>query len=134
MKDVSTLKISEVMTKMPRCIEPHQTLDLAGKWMDELRVRHLPVRESGKVVGIVSDRDLILISGARSSEKVAAPLKVEDAMISSVLTVSETQTVKDVAQKMLSHRVGSVVVTDRDGTVTGIFTDSDALRLLSEPI
>jgi len=61
MSDVTTLKISEVMTRMPRCIESHQSLELAGKWMNELNVRHLPVREAGKVVGILSDRDLGLM-------------------------------------------------------------------------
>ena len=130
MADISHVRISEVMTKMPRCIESHQSLDLAGKWMNELNVRHLPVREAGKVVGILSDRDLGLMLGSVSSGKPASSCRVEDAMITSVLTVFETQTVKDVAEQMLAHRVGSAVVTGPDGAVSGIFTDTDALKLL----
>jgi acetoin utilization protein AcuB len=132
MSDVATLKISDVMTRMPRCIESHQSLDLAGKWMNELNVRHLPVREAGKVVGILSDRDLVLMLGS-DSDSARNPehkRKVEDAMISNVLTVLDTQTVKEVAEKMLMHRVGSAVVTGSDGSVSGIFTDTDALKIL----
>lgn len=131
MLDLSNVKVADVMTKAPRCIEPHQPAKLAWQWMDELKVRHLPVRESGKIVGIVSERDLgLLASPARAGRELAAQ-KVEDAMISGVLTVFESDSVKNVASSMLSHRVGSAVVVGDDGGVLGIFTDSDALRILS---
>jgi acetoin utilization protein AcuB len=128
MKDIGTVKISEVMTRAPRSIEPHQSVETARAWMDELRIRHLPVRENGEVVGILSDRDLNLVVGARPGAK---SLKVEDAMISSVRAVSDNRLVGDVAREMLEHRVGSVIVTGRDGGLLGIFTDSDALRILA---
>jgi acetoin utilization protein AcuB len=129
--DVSTVKISEVMTKMPRCIGLHQPLLTAVKWMDELKVRHLPVREAGKIVGIVSDRDLGLMAGMSASGKKEQGCKIEDAMTSAVLTVFESQTVKEVTEKMLAQRVGSAIVTDNSGVITGIFTDTDALKILS---
>ena len=128
MKDIGTVKISEVMTRAPRSIEPHQSVETARAWMDELRIRHLPVRENGEVVGILSDRDLNLVVGARPGAK---SLKVEHAMISSVRAVSDNRLVGDVAREMLEHRVGSVIVTGRDGGLLGIFTDSDALRILA---
>ena len=96
--------------------------------MDELKIRHLPVRENGEIVGILSDRDLNLLEGGRS---VAKPLTVEDAMISGVRTVNASRSVSDVAREMLDHKIGSVIVTGRDGGLLGIFTDSDALRMLA---
>jgi predicted transcriptional regulator len=102
-----------------------------SKWMNELKVRHLPVREAGKIVGIVSDRDLGLMAEMSASGKGDHDCKIEDAMVSAVLTVFESQTVKEVTEKMLAHRVGSAVVTDKTGSVTGIFTDTDALKILS---
>jgi acetoin utilization protein AcuB len=128
MKDFSALKISDVMTRAPRSIEPHQSIDTARAWMDELKIRHLPVRENGEIVGILSDRDLNLLAGGRS---VAKPLTVEDAMISGVRTVNASRSVSDVAREMLDHKIGSVIVTGRDGGLLGIFTDSDALRMLA---
>lgn len=131
MLDLSNLKVVDVMTKSPRCIEPHQPAKLAWQWMDELKVRHLPVRESGRIVGIISERDLGLLASPAKAGRDLKSQKVEDAMISSVLTVFETDNVKSVATTMLTHRVGSAVVVGIDGGVLGIFTDSDALRILS---
>lgn len=131
MLDVSNIKVADVMTRSPRCIEPHQPVNLAWQWMDEMNVRHLPVRESGKIVGIVSERDLARLASATRVGPDLTAQKVEDAMMSSVLTVSELDSVKRVAATMLSHRVGSAVVVGADGGVLGIFTDSDALKILS---
>ena len=131
MLDLSNVKVADVMTKSPRCIESHQPAKLAWQWMDELKVRHLPVRESGKIVGIISDRDLGFLASPANAARDLTSQKVEDAMISSVLTVFETDNVKRVASSMLAHRVGSAVVVGSDGGVLGIFTDSDALRILS---
>lgn len=130
--DYSKSKVSDVMTRSPKCVEPHQPISLALKWMDELKVRHLPVRESGKIVGVISDRDLLFFHGRNESLHGKSVVCVEDAMMSSVLTVSEADTVQDVAAQMVAHRVGSAIVTSGDGEVLGIFTDTDALKLLSE--
>ena len=127
MRDLGAVKVSDVMTPAPRSIEPHQSVGVARAWMDEMKVRHLPVREGGKIVGILSDRDLGLLMDNRSSK---ARLTVEDAMISSVYSVNSDRLVSDVAREMLEHRVGSVLVTGGDGGLIGIFTDSDALRIL----
>ena len=132
MSDMLKLTVGEVMTKAPRSIEPHQSVELARKWMDELRVKHLPVRSEGKVVGILSDRDLNLVLGAsRSSAK--TPI-VEDAMISEFRSVAGSSPVGEVAREMLEHHVGSVLVLGSDGALQGIFTDSDALKLLAARI
>jgi acetoin utilization protein AcuB len=130
MWDFSGTKVADVMTKSPRCIEPHQPVKLAWQWMDELKVRHLPVRESCKIVGIVSERDLSLIASSARASRDLASQKVEDAMVPGVLMVSETDSLKSVAVRMLSHRVGSAVVVGADGGALGIFTDSDALKIL----
>lgn len=131
MLDLSGTKVSDVMTKSPKCIESHQAANLARQWMDELNVRHLPVRESGKIVGIVSERDLGRLAASVVAGYDLTSQKVEDAMLSGVLTVLESDDVKSVAARMLSRRVGSAVVVDAHGGVLGIFTDSDALRILS---
>ena len=128
MRDLSKLTVAEVMTKAPRSIEPHQSVELARQWMDELRVRHLPVRAAGQVVGVLSDRDLNLVSGGKPA---GSKLTVEDAMISGVHSVSEGKVVTDAAREMLEHHVGSLLVTGKNGELVGIFTDSDALRVLA---
>jgi CBS domain-containing protein len=81
-------------------------------------------------VGIVSERDLSLIASSARASRDLASQKVEDAMVPGVLMVSETDSLKSVAVRMLSHRVGSAVVVGADGGALGIFTDSDALKIL----
>ena len=129
MKDLSQLMIADVMTKAPRSIEPHQSIDLARQWMDDMKVRHLPVRSGGKLVGILSERDLNLVAGLQRSKD--ALQTVEDAMISEVRTVTDSRKLKDVAQEMIEHRIGCVLVVGKDESLLGIFTDTDALRILA---
>jgi CBS domain-containing protein len=108
-------------------------LQLARQWMDELKVHHLPVRERGKVVGILSDRDLALTLGSvHSGAKSPVPMIVEDAMLTAVYSVSQTTTVGQAAREMLEHRVGSVLVLGADDSLVGIFTDTDALKILAK--
>ena len=136
MADFSKLTVAEVMTRSPRSIESHQSVTLARKLMDDLRVHHLPVREAGKVVGILSDRDLNLVMGglgtAGVGSEVSSSLTVEDAMITGVHSVSASRSVPEVAKEMLDFRVGSVLVLDKEGGLLGIFTDNDALKILAE--
>ena len=127
MNNLSTLTVAKLMTKSPRSIEPHQTLKLAQDWMDELKVHHLPVRESGRVVGILSERDLCL--AMRSKD--ASSLTVEDAMLTGVHSVLEGTSVEQAAREMLKHRVGSLLVLGKDGDLKGIFTDTDSLKILA---
>lgn len=127
---LSEVTVAEVMTKSPRSIEPHQSIDVARRWMDDMKVRHLPVRSGGKVVGVLSDRDINLLTGIAGGAHSRS--MVEDAMISSVRTVSASMKLKDVAKEMLEHRIGCVLVTEKDETLLGIFTDTDALAVLAE--
>ena len=129
MKDLTQLMIADVMTKAPRSIEQHQSIDLARQWMDDMKVRHLPVRSGGKLVGILSERDLNLVAGLQRSKD--ALQTVEDAMISEVRTVTDSRKLKDVAQEMMEHRIGCVLVVGKDESLLGIFTDTDALRILA---
>jgi CBS domain-containing protein len=129
MKNLTQLMIADVMTKAPRSIEPHQSIDLARQWMDDMKVRHLPVRSGGKLVGILSERDLNLVAGLQRSKH--SLQTVEDAMISEVRTVTDSRKLKDVAQEMIEHRIGCVLVVGKDESLLGIFTDTDALRILA---
>jgi CBS domain-containing protein len=80
-------------------------------------------------VGILSERDLNLVAGLQGSKH--ALQTVEDAMISEVRTVTDSRKLKDVAQEMIEHRIGCVLVVGKDESLLGIFTDTDALRILA---
>jgi acetoin utilization protein AcuB len=123
---MSTIK--EYMTPAPHSIGQDQILTLAHKIMREHHVRHLPVLDGGKLVGIVSDRDLKLVESIRGVDP--QKVTVEEAMSPVPYTVSPETPLQDVANEMAEHRYGAVLVEEH-GKCIGIFTTVDACRLLA---
>jgi acetoin utilization protein AcuB len=125
---MSMLTIDDVMTPQPFTIGREQTLAVAHAMMDEHGIRHLPVLEQGEIVGILSQRDLFFletIAGVNLGID-----RVDDAMTQDVYAVGPEARVPKVAHEMAEHRYGCAVVMERE-RVIGIFTATDALRLLA---
>jgi acetoin utilization protein AcuB len=121
--------ITNFMTRTPYSIEPNQPLEDARKLMGRHDVRHLPVLSGGRIVGLLSERDLTYI---RTLPGVGEHLKVKDAMVYDPVLVSEKDTLKEVARKMADTHIGSVLVCDSHNKLAGIFTYTDALKVLAE--
>jgi acetoin utilization protein AcuB len=98
--------------------------------MREHQIRHLPVLEAGKLVGVVSERDLHLIETLPDADP--DEVAVEDAMTSDVYTVNFDDPVDDIVEQMAKRKYGSAVVLNRRGTIEGIFTTTDALQVLAD--
>lgn len=122
-------RIARYMSTTPHTIGREQTLSTAHKLMREHRVRHLPVLEGGKLVGVISDRDLALIETLRDVD--VTTVTVEDAMTQAPYTVSPDASLDEVVATMAEHRYGSAIILD-NGNVVGVFTTVDALTALSE--
>jgi acetoin utilization protein AcuB len=123
-------QVSKYMTAMPKAIEPHQTLETARSWMDEMRVRHLAVRSAKKVIGIISDRDISLVAGFKDAD--LSKVAVSDAMTNDPYCVPPETPLDVVCSNMAEHRYGSTLVVQENGTLVGIFTYTDALKVLAE--
>lgn len=120
--------IQKYMSTSPHTIGQEQALEKAKKMMGENSIRHLPVLEGGKIIGLLSDRDvhfLTYLSGLDPSE-----VKVKDAMSLDPYIVSPDAALDEVAQEMSSNKYGSAVVMQND-KVVGIFTAVDALGALA---
>lgn len=109
------------MTVSPHTIGQHQPLSDARELMRTLQIRHLPVLDGQKLVGLVSQRDLASFGDAEPTG-----IEVRVAMRTPVYSVSPKDTVREVAMHMAAHRYGSAVVVE-DGQVIGIFTAVDGL-------
>jgi acetoin utilization protein AcuB len=115
------------MTPAPHTIGRDQPLALAQERMRSLGVRHLPVLDGGRLVGVISQRDALLVETLRDVDPTKVP--VEDAMSTDVRTVPPETPLRDVARDMAEHKYGCALVAE--GThVVGIFTTVDALRAL----
>lgn len=120
-------RIGQFMTPLPHTIEFDQPLTRAHELMRTHHIRHLPVMQNGKLLGLVSIRDLHLIETLRDVDPDEVP--VEDAMAEEPYTVSPDEPLDAVAAIMADHKLGSAVVVE-GGQVQGIFTTVDALRAL----
>jgi acetoin utilization protein AcuB len=117
------------MTTTPHTIGQEQTLGAAHKMLREHHIRHLPVLHAGKLVGILSDRDLSFIETLRDvdPEKVT----VEEAMTQTPYTTSPETPLDEVVTTMAQHKYGSVVIVDNDHVV-GVFTAIDAMTAFAD--
>ena len=123
-----SILIKDLMTTDPHTINSHQTLKFATEKMREFGVRHLPVLERGKLIGILSDRDIKFIE---SFEKIdPKDLKVEDAFTEGAYIVSPLDPLPKVCAGMVENKYGSALVQEDDKLV-GIFTWVDALKYIA---
>jgi acetoin utilization protein AcuB len=121
--------VRDYMTSAPYAIGPDQMLTDAHALMRGHRIRHLPVLRKGKVVGIVTQRDLMLMETLPDVNPAEVP--VEDAMGRDVYAVSPQTPLAEVAREMAERKLGSAIVRDED-LVVGVFTVTDACRALAQ--
>lgn len=91
-------------------------------------IRHLPVLDGGKLVGILSQRDALLVETLRDVDP--AKVQVEDAMSTELYIVDPNDRLVDVAEAMAEHKYGCAIVKS-GREIVGIFTTVDALRALA---
>jgi len=116
------------MTPLPLTVGASAALSDARDVMAEKQIRHLPVVDGGRVVGIVSARDVLVVEDL--SVFASYDTTVEAAMAADPVTVPSDTPVGHVVQTMATKDIGAVLVVD-GGELKGIFTDVDAVKLLA---
>ncbi len=109
------------MSKNPVTASPQDTLAVAQAKMLDGKFRRLPVVEGGKLVGILSDRDL------REHKGHLEQTKVNVAMTENPITVTPLTTLEEATKLLLRHKIGGLPVVEEDRLV-GIITTSDILQ------
>jgi acetoin utilization protein AcuB len=115
------MQIVNLMTSDPVTIDQHDTMSKAKSIMDAGNFRRVPVVDGGRLVGILTERDLREYTGYLESTRVNA------AMHTPLITVTPYNTVEDAARLMLKHKIGGLPIVLGDALV-GIVTTSDLLR------
>ena len=95
--------------------------------MRENQVRHLPVLDGGRILGVVSERDILLVESLPGVNP--TDVRVEEAMVQDVFTVAPDTPVGEAIEQMIQRKLGSAIVCEGE-RVLGVFTTIDALRAL----
>ena len=138
MATATAVTVSEIMMKGPVTLESDDVLDLADDIMELGRIRHLPILERGRVVGILSQRDLFrsaLVKAMgfkhREQKNLMRTLQVKEVMSRPVVTVSPGASVKEAARLMMEKKIGCLPVGE-GGSLVGLVTETDILRYFAE--
>ncbi|MCB9072766.1 MAG: CBS domain-containing protein [Bdellovibrionaceae bacterium] len=123
-------KISDHMTQLPHTIGEGATLKKAREMMMEFSTHHLPVLSGGAVVGMLSDRDMQMIKNLSDEEHVL----VREIMTDEPFMVDHSADLKDVLTEMHKRGYHSAIVKGTSHDSWGIFTASDAVKLLAQTL
>jgi CBS domain-containing protein len=125
-------KCSDIMTRDPVCCAPGDTARKAAELMKAKDVGPLPVvEESGRLVGIVTDRDLVLNVLARGLD--ASTTKVSDAMTRDPVCCKEEEPLEDALEKMSTYQVRRLPVVDNQDRIVGIIAQADIATRIENP-
>lgn len=124
-----TPQIADYATPTPFSIGRDASLAQAHRLMRANHIRHLPVLDAKKLVGLVSQRDLLLMETIDGVDP--ENVLVEEAMTSAPYVVERDTPLHVAAMHMWKNKLGSAVVVDHQHVV-GVFTTSDALQALVE--
>lgn len=128
--------ISNYMTKNPITVSPDTPIDEATGLMKMNHFRRLPVIKEGKVIGIISDRDISRIAPSPATtlakyeiNSLLAKMTVKDIMSTPIITVKSDATVEEAALLMSDNKIGGLPVVSSIGMLVGIITETDIFRV-----
>jgi acetoin utilization protein AcuB len=131
--------VKDRMSKHPLTISQDLSLSETHRYMQEQKVRHLPVVDkSGDLVGLVTEDDLLRAEPSSATSlsvweihALLDKVKVKGVMVQDLITTTEDMPIEEAAQLMLDHTIGCLPVL-RDDKLVGIITESDVFRTFME--
>ncbi len=125
--------VRDIMVREVATLDVNDELSLANDIMRLGRIRHLPVVEGSKLVGIISERDLFRSSlaqalgyGTKASRDLMKTIRIRDIMVSEVLTVHPDMALGDAVKIMVEKKIGCLPVVE-DNRLVGLLTETDVL-------
>lgn len=134
------MKLSMIASRSVLTIGPHDSFDKAIDLMEEHDVHHLPVVDGGRLVGMLSDRDLLLAVGWRLESQrrvdgerraVAGPHRVAEIMSHPVVHLAPTDDLHTAARTMIERHIHALPLVNQ-GALVGLVTKLDLLRWFFE--
>jgi CBS domain-containing protein len=134
-----TMKVKDVMTRDVATLGVNDELSLADDIMKLGRIRHLPVVEEGRLVGIISQRDLFKASlasamgfGEKAKREFMKTVAVKEVMVDRVTTTTPEASIGEAGRVMLEKKIGCLPVI-KGNNLVGLITETDILRYYVRP-
>ena len=125
------------MSEDPIVIDENASLSEAINLLKQYRIRRLPVLKKGKLIGIISDRDLKEASPSKATSLdiwelhyLMSKIIVKSIMTKNPVTVSPDTTIERAAILMFDNKIGGLPVIDKEGKLAGILTEQDVFKAL----
>lgn len=130
------MRVEDIMTRDVVTLYEEDSLSKIGEEMDLFRFRHLPVVDDGRLVGLVTHRDLIQARPStlehgheERAQRIEEQHFVRDIMVTDVATTTAQTLLVDAAVQMRDTKLGCLPVIDDGGLLVGIVTNADFLSL-----
>ena len=130
--------VRDVMTRNLITVDPETSFTDALKIMRENRIRRLPVLEDGKLVGIVTEKDILYASPSKATtldvwelHYLLNKLKIREIMTRDVVTIQEDTPVEEAAKIMADNKIGALPVV-KGNKLVGIITETDIFKVFLE--
>jgi CBS-domain-containing membrane protein len=127
------MKVKDIMVKEVATLDINDELSLANDIMRLGRIRHLPVVDGHRLVGIISERDLFRSSlaqalgyGTKNTRDLMKTLRIKDVMVTGVITIPPDTDVCEATKIMMQEKIGCLPIV-HDNMLVGLITETDIL-------
>jgi len=118
------MQLHEVITKNPETIRPDDSIRNATKIMRDYQIGFLPVIDDGKVLGVLTDRDIIIRAIASGYDPQTTC--VRHVMTMNPIQLRETDPLESALEAMSLNSIARLVIIDQEGNLVGVLTSGDA--------
>ena len=129
--------VKEWMAKDPIVIDENTSIMKATQIMKEHGIRRIPVVRDGRLIGIISDRDIKEAAPSKATSLdvhelyyLLSEIKVKDIMTPDPITLKENDSVEKAAVIMLENRISGIPIVDEDYHVIGVITQTDVFKVM----
>lgn len=123
-------KVREHMTDRPRCVTPDTSVVEAAELMANEDVGSLPILDGNRLVGVVTDRDIVVRAVAKQKNPQGMP--VRDVATGDVVTVRPDEDLSEALKLMASYQVRRLPVVDEDNHLVGVLAQADVAAAAKE--
>jgi acetoin utilization protein AcuB len=127
--------IKDWMATAVLTVDANTSVMRATRIMKENNIRRLPVLSQGRLVGVVTDRDLKEASPSSTSDidihemyYLLSEMKIKDVMTDKCITLNQDDSLEKAAMVMLKEKISGIMILDDDGNLVGLLSETDILR------